>query len=458
MGAFIDNDITENGRLLLSKVHAGGIFEATRIVMGSGYMPAGSTAKTMTDVVSPVISLTINKIKRSNDGMVSYGGVYTNAAITEDFYFREFALYARVKYLDESGAATYDDEVLYSYGNTGDNADLMVKYSTSTVVEKQMYLVSWVGNDTDVSLEIASGLYITAEDSAAADAEVLASAKEYAFTEAKKACAPRNLLDNSDFTNLVNQRGKTEYATATDDKIFDRWSLSGGSGKVQLATVGVTISNEPENSDNLWLCQMLPINTASKKLTLAVCDASGVVSVVSGTATQTEVSGPTNFGYMGFNAFGTTHTRVSIHVRTDVTLRWAALYEGEYTAETLPAYQPKGYSAELAECQRYLVRYGVDGIIHFAYAVAGSNSVANAIVYTPVPMQAKPTYTVISGTPSLVFGDTVYPITALSVNHAHHNILFLGVAITADANSGLSIGGTYPIRLHDAVIEFAAEI
>jgi hypothetical protein len=30
-----------------------------------------------------------------------------------------------------------------------------------------------------------------------------------------------------------------------------------------------------------------------------------------------------------------------------------ALYEGEYTAETLPAYQPKGYGAELAECKRY---------------------------------------------------------------------------------------------------------
>jgi hypothetical protein len=32
---------------------------------------------------------------------------------------------------------------------------------------------------------------------------------------------------------------------------------------------------------------------------------------------------------------------------------WAALYEGEYTAETLPEYQPKGYGAELAECQLY---------------------------------------------------------------------------------------------------------
>lgn len=38
---------------------------------------------------------------------------------------------------------------------------------------------------------------------------------------------------------------------------------------------------------------------------------------------------------------------------SEITVVWAALYEGEYTAETLPEYQPKGYAAELAECMRY---------------------------------------------------------------------------------------------------------
>ena len=34
-------------------------------------------------------------------------------------------------------------------------------------------------------------------------------------------------------------------------------------------------------------------------------------------------------------------------------IRHPALYPGEYTAEPIPEYQPKGYAAELAECQRY---------------------------------------------------------------------------------------------------------
>lgn len=46
---------------------------------------------------------------------------------------------------------------------------------------------------------------------------------------------------------------------------------------------------------------------------------------------------------------------------------WAALYEGVYTADTLPPYVPKGYAAELAECQRYYYTTGspchISGIV-----------------------------------------------------------------------------------------------
>ena len=39
-----------------------------------------------------------------------------------------------------------------------------------------------------------------------------------------------------------------------------------------------------------------------------------------------------------------------------ITILWAALYEGAYTADTLPPYVPKGYGAELTECRRYYRR------------------------------------------------------------------------------------------------------
>ena len=164
MGNFSNNAITDVGRMLLADVQAGAIFTPTRIVMGSGSMPSGATPQGMTDVITPVKSLAINKKKRTPDGKCVFGGVYTNEEVTEPFYFRELALYAKAVYLNEDGSVKSEGaETLYSYGNAGATADYMPAHSTSTVVEKQMDLVTWVGNDAQVDLTIESGLYATME-------------------------------------------------------------------------------------------------------------------------------------------------------------------------------------------------------------------------------------------------------------------------------------------------------
>ena len=57
------------------------------------------------------------------------------------------------------------------------------------------------------------------------------------------------------------------------------------------------------------------------------------------------------------DTFTADYVRCVISTDTETTgntayLRWAAIYEGAYTAETLPPYTCKDYAAELAECQR----------------------------------------------------------------------------------------------------------
>ena len=165
MGNFSNNAITDVGRNLFAEVQAGAVFIPTRIVVGSGELPAGKTAKTMTNVVTPVASLAINKKERTPDGKAIYGGVYSNKDITTAFYFRELALYARAEYRDLDGNVTLEiPEVLYSYGNAGSTADYMPAYSTNTVVERQMDLVVFVGNETEIDLSIESGMYVTREE------------------------------------------------------------------------------------------------------------------------------------------------------------------------------------------------------------------------------------------------------------------------------------------------------
>ena len=167
MGNFSNNAITDVGRMLLADVQAGAVFTPTRIVIGSGSMPGGATTQGMMEVITPVKSLAINKKKRTPDGKCVFGGVYTNEEVTEPFYFRELALYAKAVYLNEDGSVKSEgEETLYSYGNAGATADYMPAYSTSTVVEKQMDLITWVGNNAQIDLSIESGLYVTREQAA----------------------------------------------------------------------------------------------------------------------------------------------------------------------------------------------------------------------------------------------------------------------------------------------------
>lgn len=162
MGNFSNNAITDVGKMLLADVQAGAIFTPTRIVMGSGSMPSGATAESMNDVITPVVSLAINKKKRTPDGKCVFGGVFSNEDVLGAFYFRELALYAKAVYLNADGTVRSEGaETLYSYGNAGTTADYIPAYSTSTVVEKQMDLVTWVGNDAEVDLTIESGVFVT---------------------------------------------------------------------------------------------------------------------------------------------------------------------------------------------------------------------------------------------------------------------------------------------------------
>lgn len=161
MAKFSNNAITEAGRALLAQVHTGGELDPVGIVLGSGYIPTGKTSATMTDVVTPVVTIGINKKEKTPDGKVIVGGYYSNKDVTTDFYFRELALLARVRFKQDDGTYTYGDTVLYSYGNAGANADLMAAYGGSTVIERQMDMVIWIGNETAINLTVESNVYVT---------------------------------------------------------------------------------------------------------------------------------------------------------------------------------------------------------------------------------------------------------------------------------------------------------
>ena len=168
------------------------------------------------------------------------------------------------------------------------------------------------------------------------------------YSAVRKA-APRNLLDNSDFTNLVAQagiggnHGTIAYAA-------DRWILDSGTVSYE-AGVGLTLNG-----------------TIRQKLEYPPTgETSAFVGMASGAASISYADGAVTITSSGG------------------VLKWAAIYEGEYTAETLPEYHPKGYGAELEECQRYFYRF--NGML---YLTRRGDGYLVATVNFPVTMRAIP--------------------------------------------------------------------
>ena len=184
--------------------------------------------------------------------------------------------------------------------------------------------------------------------------------------------APRNLLDNSNFRNPVNQRGQTSYNAS--GYTIDRWRLWSAEHSVTVVD-GVGVKVEGGN-----LVTYIAANTLEddKKYTYAAKDSDGNLYICVGSTSQTANTEESS----GFIA-GTDTTTYAFTLRNGHTWVWAALYEGEYTAATLPEYHPKGYGAELAECQRY-------------YQIRSANNIA-AVDMRPTMRLSSPTITSVTG-------------------------------------------------------------
>ena len=184
--------------------------------------------------------------------------------------------------------------------------------------------------------------------------ETHAATKRYVDGLTRKA-AHRNLLDNSDFRNPVNQRGKTSYTiNAWGGYCIDRWRAGEQALTLTINDNGCTLSGEiyqtidPKgNAKNLNGKTV----TIAAKVNGSIGCRSGHIELIGGWVQFADFSIPGGSGYIYADSNNNLH--VGLVTNNTVTVEWVALYEGEYTAETLPEYRCKGYGAELAECQRY---------------------------------------------------------------------------------------------------------
>ena len=294
----------------------------------------------------------------------------------------------------------YGSEEAKAYFTAFSEAVADVKDSAAKVAE------TVAAFETDKNLSVAG----KAAD-AAATGEALAGKAPAALG------APYNYLDNSDFRNPVNQRGQTSYLTGAAGYTFDRWFIGSANSDngVNIISGGVEVVGVC-GTYGANLRQYIPIDATHKTMTFAVYDTNGNITVVSGKpVVGSWIKTDTAWGYIGLQQFeGKLMANIRVTAGNTHAFRWAALYEGGYTAETLPEYKPKGYGAELAECQRYF--YALSGA---EYVTAGFG-LAEAygfypVLNTPVPMRIHPTV-VYSGNWVVWDGSSAITFTSLAVN------------------------------------------
>ncbi|MFA9464034.1 MAG: phage tail protein [Velocimicrobium sp.] len=156
--ALINNKLTNAGKRIIADSIASGeenYIKFTKIALGDGTTSHEWT--TLANLIHTVSNIAIQKVKASGDSNdnVTVRGIFTNTELISAFYFRELGLYAIDK--------TTGNEVLFSYGNAGDNAE-EIPLSSSKMVEKIIDLVITVSNTSSVSLTVASSVYASKED------------------------------------------------------------------------------------------------------------------------------------------------------------------------------------------------------------------------------------------------------------------------------------------------------
>lgn len=207
------------------------------------------------------------------------------------------------------------------------------------------------------------------------DVGVINANMEIIDQEMGKRSRAHNLLVNSNFR--TNQRGQTTYTG--NGYSIDCWRSFYADTTHTVTESGILVSATDGNPKIYQVIDPNAIDT-NKTYTAAVCDSAGNVSVKTMRPTATVYS-PVCVYISGSNML--------FRIDGANTWRWAALYEGEYTLETLPAYVPKDYVAELLACQQHAIPLG--GFYRYR-AVQITSSYIDFCINLPIKMRATPTF------------------------------------------------------------------
>lgn len=166
--------LTKKGQLLQAKVGTGVVLALTKMKLGSGVLPKGTSLEDLTDLVTPEQNVGIASKKVLTDQkMCKISATITNVGLSAGYYVRELGVFA-----DDPD----DGEILYAV--TYDSApDYLPPEGGSTAVSQEFAVYISASNASDVKVSIDPGALATMGyvEIAIADHNSLATAHENRF-------------------------------------------------------------------------------------------------------------------------------------------------------------------------------------------------------------------------------------------------------------------------------------
>lgn len=253
-----------------------------------------------------------------------------------------------------------------------------------------------------------SNNWVLYDISSAGHAASVTSGYTQVIAAKNSSASPKNLLDNSNFRNPVNQRGQSSYTGI--EYTIDRWR-TWSAGEITVADGYITTGDVA-----LWQYFEPGVHLISDSTvyTAALRTTGGTLYVYSGTFAD-------GFGDWGDTIYcGTEDGWYYFRIEEGMTAKisWVALYEGRYSADTLPLYQPKSYSEELAECYRYYRRFNGYSA-HPGY----KSTTPYGFINLTVPMRTTPTATIASSNNYFYGASTRYGVGSISAVTSYSSIV-----------------------------------
>lgn len=264
------------------------------------------------------------------------------------------------------------------------------------------------------------------------------------FTERLSYIGNPNLLDNSNFTNPVNQRDGTSYSASTGNAAYaiDRWRIEGATYNVATHTLsGTSYTNRACRMAQFIEMAQYGLNIGDDMTFSIMANGtkhSATAKVLDRDQYSNFESVPSAYSCDDFDIVLCTGLgkpsilSFTICAKKSLVLEWAKLEKGSVATP----YVHKSYGAELSACQRYF--YYLDATKWYAcYQITGWGLIIPIDV--PVPMRVQPTIDA-TGTKVFTPGGWINA-TSASVNQYNKDKALINIMLQMPADSMTSYEG-----------------